>query len=254
MQRDRIAGRDQVLDALAGCPHASRRERARLPRASSGAVDSSPVSWSSARVTRPRRPANRRRPRPVNPPAAGQEPALGQTTPPRPAEPRGRCPRRCGVWPAAPGSRPAWHRAAPALRAPPEPGRKALVLLRLRRVSSHPLPAMTTRPAPWAPARRALRRRRPRSPPGSRTRSGARTGWATPTPSPLGDVDGLDDSLVERDGDLLGERVGLGSDAEIDPLGEGRSTDPSSPHEVRSMTSSSPARVSLPHGSALFGW
>lgn len=58
----------------------------------------------------------------------------------------------------------------------------------------------------------------------------------------VGDVDGLGDSLVERDGDLLGERVGLGSDAEIDPLGEGRSTDPSSPHEVRSMTSSSPAK------------
>ena len=60
-------------------------------------------------------------------------------------------------------------------------------------------------------------------------------------PDAVGDVDWLGESLVDRDGDLLGERVGLGSDAVIDPLGEGRSTDPSSPHEVRSMTSISPA-------------
>ena len=74
----------------------------------------------------------------------------------------------------------------------------------------------------------------------------------------VGGVDSVGDSLVGRDGDLLGSRVGLGSDAVIDPVidavGEGTSIDPSPPHEVRSTTSSSPADLSLPHGSALFGW
>ena len=100
-----------------------------------------------------------------------------------------------------------------------------------------------TRPAPWAPPPTAA------SDGGADVSSGLSDavggsdwpGDSDAEPDAVGDVDWLGESLVDGDGDLLGERVGLGSDAVIDPLGEGRSTDPSSPHEVRSMTSISPA-------------
>ena len=49
------------------------------------------------------------------------------------------------------------------------------------------------------------------------------------------------DSVGDRDGVLVGVRVGLGSEPVIVSLGEGTSTDPSPPHEVRSMASSRPA-------------
>jgi hypothetical protein len=57
----------------------------------------------------------------------------------------------------------------------------------------------------------------------------------------LGDVGRLGNSLGASDCDRLGERVRLGSEAVIDPLGEGRSMEPSPPQEVRRTASSAPA-------------
>ena len=57
----------------------------------------------------------------------------------------------------------------------------------------------------------------------------------------VGDVDRLGDSLGASDCDLLGVRVGLGSEAVTDPLGEGRSMEPSPPQEVSRTASSTPA-------------